>query len=178
MYLAWLDDSLHALRTSANPLQAYQSTVWPNREGLLGWRRPPSSLNRTCIRAQGAQRRVARTAWPYCTWGAVATVCALSRPLESTRHLAPTVTNWQRPQFPTRTLTLPLFPGLARPRWFCLPSTAKNKTVPSLAWRQSFRFSSSCLHDSTDLLNFSFSSSLVVQLPRLRGENEGKSSID
>jgi hypothetical protein len=40
----------------------------------------------------------------------------------------------------------------------CLPSTAKNKTVPGLAWRQSFCFSSSCLHDSTDLLIFSFPS--------------------
>lgn len=44
--------------------------------------RPPSSLNRTCIRAQGARRLVARTAWPYCTWGGAATVYALSRPLK------------------------------------------------------------------------------------------------
>lgn len=68
-----------ARRPAPNPLRAYQSTVWPNRDGLLGLRRPPSYLNRTCIRAQGAQRLVARTAWPYCTWGAAATVCALSR---------------------------------------------------------------------------------------------------
>jgi hypothetical protein len=69
-------------KLSANPLQAYQSTVWPNRDGLLGLGRPPSSLNRTCIRAQGVRRLVARTAWPYCTWGGGATVCALSRPLK------------------------------------------------------------------------------------------------
>lgn len=165
----------------ANPLQAYQSTVWPNRDGLLGLRRPPSFLNRTCIRAQGARRLVARTAWPYCTWGGAATVCALSRPLKvPSLPRAPTAhcNQLAAASVPHPNLDSTAIPWPGQAPLVCLPSTAKNKTVPNLAWRQSLRFSSSCLHDSTDLLNFFFSSSLVVQLPRLRGENEGKSSID
>lgn len=42
----------------------------------------PLAPSIACIRAQGARRLVARTAWPYCTWGGAATVCALSRPLK------------------------------------------------------------------------------------------------
>lgn len=165
--------------SSANPLQAYQSTVWPNRDGLLGLRRPPSSLNRLYTRPRGpAPGRSYRLAVLYLGRRRHGLRTVPAAESEST-VTTPTVTNWQRPQFPTRTLTLPLFPGLAWPRWSASPQPPKTK--PSPAWPGDSLFDSlplSCLHDSTDLLNFFFSSSLVVQLPRLRGENEGKSSID
>lgn len=165
--------------SSANPLQAYQSTVWPNRDGLLGLRRPPSSLNRLYTRPRGpAPGRSYRLAVLYLGRRRHCLRTVPAAESEST-VTTPTVTNWQRPQFPTRTLTLPLFPGLAWPRWSASPQPPKTK--PSPAWPGDSLFDSlplSCLHDSTDLLNFLFSSSLVVQLPRLRGENEGKSSID
>lgn len=142
LYLAWLVN-VWSSKLCANPLQAYQSTVWPNRDGLLGLRRPPSSLNRLYTRPRGpAPGRSYRLAVLYLGRRRHGLRTVPAAESEST-VTTPTVTNWQRPLFPTRTLTLPLFPGLAP--LVCLPSTAKNKTVPSLAWRQSLRFSSSLL---------------------------------
>lgn len=52
----------------------------------------------------------------------------------------------------------------------------QNRPQPGLA--TVFLLLFSCLHDSTDLLNFFLISSLVVQLPRPSGQDQGKSSIE
>lgn len=150
VYLAWLDDLLQTHSRPTNPQSGLTA------KGCLACADPLATSIAPVYAPKGP------SAWSLVPPGR--TVPGAPPPLSAHcpsagkyRHLAPTAhcNQLAAASVPHPNLDSTAIPWPAQAPLVCLPSTAKNKTVPSLAWRRSLRFSSSCPHDSTDHLNFS-----------------------